>query len=72
MIIEYKVRPVTRYIVTRFQAGDDNGTGAIASGCETKGEFANPGLAYDAAHALCRDEREKLGWPMGDERIKIS
>lgn len=61
--IEYRVRPVTRYIVTRFETGEDCG------GVEQCGEFANEDLAYDVAHALAFKEREDLGWPPGDERI---
>lgn len=62
--IEYRVRPVTRYIVTRWE-DVENGT-ALLDEC---GEFANEDRAYSVAHALAFKEREDLGWPPGDERI---
>lgn len=65
-LIEYKVRPVTRYVVTRFRRiGSENGTGS-----EIHGEFDNSEIAYAVAYALCRAEHERLGWPVDDERIQ--
>lgn len=67
MKIEYQVRPVTRYIVTRYHSdGEERGT----CGCETKGEFNNEQVAYEVGYALCRDEHQRLGYPPGDERIQ--
>ena len=64
MKVEYRVRPVTRYFVTRwYDAGDTAGT-------ECKGEFDNWQNAYAVAYALCKDEHERLGYPIGDMRIK--
>lgn len=63
--IEYRVRPVTRYVVTRFHQ-DRYGPGA---GVETKGEFDNGDVAYQVAYALCRDEHQRLGYPLNDMRI---
>lgn len=63
-LIEYKVRPVTRYIVTRFTRSGG------AAGCEQKGEFDNESNARAVAYALCRDEHERLGWEPGDMRIR--
>ncbi len=62
--IEYRVRPVTRYVVTRWY---DLGN---ARGCEPKGEFDSPGIAHEVAYALAKDEHGRLGWPPGDERIQ--
>lgn len=62
--IEYRVRPITRYIVTRFYEGDQG------SGVEQKGEYDSHDMAYEVGYAVCRDEHHKLGWPPGDERIK--
>lgn len=64
-LIEYRVRPVTRYIVTRYHDLDDG-----RSGVETKGEFDNAETAHEVGYALCKDEHERLGYPTGDERIK--
>lgn len=63
-LIEYKVRPVTRYVVTRYEA-----TGK-ASTCGPHGEFDNAATAHAVAYALCRAEHERLGWSIGDERIQ--
>lgn len=65
MFVEYKIRPVTRYIVTRFEAGDDG------SGSSTvQGEYDSADVAYDVGYALSRAEHERLGYPPGDERIQ--
>ena len=70
--IEYRVRPVTRYIVTRYEAApmasDDvmRGAGSIS----TKGEYDNAEVAYQVGYALCKAEHDLLGWPAGDERIQ--
>ncbi|MDX0615138.1 hypothetical protein GOD03_11650 [Sinorhizobium medicae] len=67
--IEYRVRPVTRFIVTRFESvGHPNGR--ESGGCDSKGEFDNFDTAYQVGYALCRDEHQRLGWPIGDQRIK--
>jgi len=65
MKIEYKVRPVTRYVVTRYEELD-NGGGA---GCIGKGEFDNAEIAYQVAYALAKEEHQSFGFPPGDERI---
>lgn len=57
-MIEYKVREVKRYIVTRFE----NGSKEI-------GEYENKEQAYDVAYSMAFREREELGYPPGDERI---
>lgn len=61
--VEYRVRPVTRYIVTRHYSGER------CCGCDIKGEFDNPDIAHEVAYALCKDEHQRLGWPPADERI---
>jgi len=62
--IEYRVRPVTRYIVTRYEEG------ANRHGAEERGEFSNFDMAYAVGYALAAQERERLGYPLGDERIR--
>lgn len=61
--IEYRVRPVTRFIVTRYHKSGD------AGGVDTLGEYDNHETAYAVGYALCKAEHERLGWPIGDERI---
>lgn len=64
--IEYRVRPVTRYIVTRYHSDPANGAGSVGG----MGEYENPQVAFEVGYALCKAEHDRLGWPVGDERIK--
>lgn len=64
--IEYRVRMVPRYIVTRYAEGEGGNTGV----CGTRGEYDNEVVAYEVAYALCSSEHSRLGWPLGDERIQ--
>ena len=57
MKVEYRVKPVTRYIVTRFH--DDGTTGGV----EQRGEYENGEVAYEVAYALCRAEHTASGQP---------
>jgi len=50
MKIEYKVRPVTRYVVTRYESDGQSGS------CGTIGEFDNERKAKDVARALASEE----------------
>lgn len=63
MKIEYRVRPVTRYVVTRYHEDENSG------GVQGHGEFDNEEIAQAVGYALCKAEHDKLGWPLGDERI---
>ena len=63
--IEYRVRPVTRYIVTRYDANDETKSGS----CRTLGEYDNRMTAQEVGYALCKAEHDRLGWAPGDERI---
>jgi len=64
--IEYKVRPITRYIVTRYHETDGGKTGGTAE----RGQYDNTETAHEVAYALCKAEHEQLGWPIDDERIQ--
>lgn len=66
MKIEYRVRPVTRYVVTRYHETDEGRTG----GSETKGEYDNFDVAYEVGYALCKAEHEALGYPPDDMRVQ--
>lgn len=67
--IEYRVRPVTRYIVTRSdEVMNEDGTGH--GGCQSLGEFDNATTAYAVGYACCKAEHERLGYAPGDERIR--
>lgn len=70
-LIEYRVRPVTRYIVTRHEKRTDPRFDTPArSQTVEKGAFDRPDLAFEIAYALCKDEHDRLGWTPGDERIQ--
>jgi hypothetical protein len=62
--IEYRVRPVTRYIVTSFR--HRNGT----TGSRQHGEFDNEETAYQVGYALAKSDHEREGWPIDDPRIR--
>lgn len=67
--LDFKVRPVTRYIVTRYEV-KGNGTNHGSVGSITLGEFDNLNVAYEVGYALAKAEHDRLGWPPGDMRIK--
>lgn len=48
--IQYRVRPVTRFIVTRYEKSERGGS------CVQKGEFPNLDLATEVAQALAVPE----------------
>ena len=65
LLIEYRVKPVTRYIVTRYERveGDMANTRGL-------GEFPTYQQAYDIGYALAKSEHEQRGWPAGDMRMR--
>jgi hypothetical protein len=63
--LEYRVVPVTRFIVTRFFMGP-NSVGSVSD----RGEYNNENVAHEVAYALCKKEHEDLGYDVGDMRIK--
>lgn len=64
--VEYRVRKVERYIVTRYVGNKQAGAGSLME----RGEYQNEETAFEVAYALCKAEHEQLGWPLGDERIQ--
>lgn len=62
--IEYKIRKVERYIVTRYEAAERK------AGSQVFGEFDRADTAYEVAYALCRAEHDRLEWALDDERIR--
>ena len=65
MKVEYKVRKVERFIVTCFEEHDEGMCGSRGIG-----EYSSHRGAYDVAYACAKLEHERLGYPLGDERIK--
>jgi hypothetical protein len=62
--VEYRVKPVTRYVITRYEK---DGKGSSVS---TRGEYDNPDVAWEVAYALCKQDHERFGYPIDDERIQ--
>ncbi len=54
MTIEYRLRPVTRYAVTRYQSGPNTGR------LTTLGEYDNAHIAYEVGYALAKAEADRL------------
>lgn len=52
--VEYRVRPVERYVVTKYESSEDAG-----SGCTTVGEYQNAELASAAKSAFESAEQAK-------------
>ncbi len=65
-MIEYKVRPVTRYVVTRYEQEDVGAKGTS----EVKGEFDNASTAYEVGYALCKEEHIRSGKAIGHEDFR--
>jgi hypothetical protein len=63
-IHQFKVRAITRYLVTSFHQTPDG-----KSDGRGHGEFENADTAYQVAYALCRQKHEELGYAPGDERV---
>lgn len=58
MTVEYKVRAVTRYIVTRYENNGNIG------GSTQHGTFDSGETAYQVAYALCRKDHVDSGEPV--------
>jgi hypothetical protein len=63
--IEYQVREIKRYVVTRYAESADGRAGSV----ETKGEYDNADIAFEVGYALCKADHDRLELPVGDERI---
>ena len=59
MTVEYRVRPITRYIITRYEATEQSRTST------QHGQFEDGATAYHVAYALCRAEHDRSGEPEG-------
>lgn len=65
--LEYQVRPVTRFIVTGFHRSSSD---PRQMGSSQHGEFDNADTAYAVAYALCKQEHERLGYSIDDDRVR--
>lgn len=64
-MIEYRVKPVTRYIVTRYESG-----GQSAGRATERGQFDNQKTAHDVAYAMCKLEHDIAGTTPDDPWFK--
>ncbi len=62
--VDYRVRPVTRFVITRFER-EDHPNGMCSGGSECRGEFDNYDTAHAVAYALCKLEHDQSGEPPG-------
>lgn len=61
-VIEYRVKPVTRFIVTRCSREESPCRSMGTAGrVETRGEFDNAETAQAIAYALCKLEHDLSG-----------
>ncbi len=63
--VEYRIKPVTRFVVTRYFENEDG-----AAGVEERGEYDNEAVAFEVATALCKAEHQILGYLPADDRIQ--
>lgn len=64
--IEYRVRPVTRYVVTRWYA-EDHANGCCSGGCEGLGEFDNESAAQRVMIGMASHEHEGESLPLSED-----
>lgn len=67
---EYRIRPVTRFIVTKADWVErSNGTVSASTARQLGPEYANEEIAYEVAYALARQESERLECGLADDRV---
>lgn len=64
--VQYRLRTVTRYVVTRYESevSEDRRSGTVGTS-EQRGEYDNAATAYAVAYALCKAEHDAAGAPPG-------
>lgn len=68
--VQYRVKEIKRYIVTRFERDVAPGSDKEAAGCSQLGEYPNWDTAFAVGYALCKAEHAQLGYEPGDMRIQ--
>lgn len=66
MTIEYRVKRVERFIVTRYQQDEGLPTASIR---QIGKEFDNFETAYEVGYALAKGDQERLGLHPGDDGV---
>jgi hypothetical protein len=70
MTIEYRIKRVERFIVTRHERSDDPKIAGPNGVVRQMGrEFDNFETAYEVGYALARQDQEKLGLMPGDDGV---
>ncbi len=64
-MIKYHVSVEKRYLVTRAEVTENTGS------TETIGHYTDEETAVEVAYALAEQERKRLGYSLGDERIQF-
>lgn len=68
--VEFRVREIKRYIVTKYERDVQNHPTRVAAASSVNGEYENFDTAYAVAYALAKTEHERLGYPIDDMRIQ--
>lgn len=71
--VEYRVKEVTRYVVTKFEADvepEGYGSAGTQKVKQVSGEYPNWDMAYAVAYALCKADHQRLGYEPGDMRVQ--
>jgi hypothetical protein len=67
---EYRVRAVTRFIVTKAEwVVHENGTESGSTARQLGPEYPNEDMAYEVGYALARQESERMGCSPFDDRV---
>lgn len=66
-MIEYRVKRVERFIVTRYEANAN--PSLIGSSRQIGKEFDNFDTAYEVGYALAKADKERLGLGPGDDGV---
>lgn len=69
MTIEYRVKKVERFIVTRYEYDENQRVHTNADVRQIGNEFSNADTAYEVGYALARQEAEIKGFGPFDDRI---
>ena len=66
MKVQYRVRAINRFVVTRYHESE----GGSVGGVDTKGTYDNPEVAHEVAYALCKAEHDAAGTPPDDPNFQ--
>jgi hypothetical protein len=65
-MIEYRVKRVERFIVTKYEEDTSKTTGSVR---QIGKEFDNFETAYEVGYALAKADKERLGLGPGDDGV---